>query len=185
MLTKQRWRHRYYQKLLLFFIYFKNFCINKHKWQERDSNQQPLSSQTNAKPFSQTGQMIELCGEHLSVRCIWLYAIIMSHTCFRMNPHSIVCLNVKELFARNRYDIWSLSDSNGIRTHNQLVRKRKLNHLAKLVKWLSCVVSAYLYGAGKSLQSINWVASAATRFFPFNQPYTVIRPSKIDLITRN
>ena len=171
--------------IIIVFLYFKNFCINKHKWQERDSNQQPLSSQTNAKLFSQTSQMIELCGEHLSARSVWLYAIIMSHTCFRMNPHSIVCLNVKELFARNRHDIWSLSDSNGIRTHNHLVRKRKLNHLAKLVKWLSCVVSAYLYGAGKSLQSINWVASAATRFFPFNQPYTVIRPSKIDLITRN
>ena len=27
---------------------------------------------------------------------------------------------------------WSLSDSNGIRTHNHLVRKRTLNHLASL-----------------------------------------------------
>ena len=75
------------------------------------------------------------------------------------------CLNVKEFFAHNRRDIWSLSDSNGIQTHNHLVSKQKLNHLAKLVKWLSCVVSAYLYGAGKSLQSINWVASAATRSY--------------------
>ena len=34
----------------------------------------------------------------------------------------------------------SLSDSNGIRTHNHLVCKRTLNHLAKLAsltKWLS------------------------------------------------
>ena len=30
-----------------------------------------------------------------------------------------------------------LSDSNEIRTHNHLVRKGTLNHLAKLVKWLS------------------------------------------------
>ena len=30
-------------------------------------------------------------------------------------------LNVKELLARNRYDIWRLSNSNGIRTHNHLV----------------------------------------------------------------
>ena len=29
-------------------------------------------------------------------------------------------------------NIWSLSDGNGIRTHNHLVRKRTLNHLAKL-----------------------------------------------------
>ena len=30
--------------------------------------------------------------------------------------------------------IWSLSDSNGTRTHNHLVCKRKLNLLAKLTK---------------------------------------------------
>ena len=38
-------------------------------------------------------------------------------------------------------------DCNGTRTHNYLVRKRTLNHLAKLAKWLSCVVSTYLCGA--------------------------------------
>ena len=71
----------------------------------------------------------------------------MSHTSFRVNPHSIVCLNVKELLVQRRHHIWSLSDSNDIRTHNHLVCKQTLNHLAKLVKWLSCVVSTYLYGA--------------------------------------
>ena len=33
------------------------------------------------------------------------------------------------------------------RTHNHLVRERTINHLAKLVKLLDCVVSTYLYGA--------------------------------------
>ena len=33
---------------------------------------------------------------------IWLYVIIMSRTRFRVNLHSIVCLNVKELSARSR-----------------------------------------------------------------------------------
>ena len=50
------------------------------------------------------------------------------------------CLNIKELLTQNRRDIWSLSDSNGIRIHNHLVRKRILSHLAKsasLTKWLS------------------------------------------------
>ena len=75
------------------------------------------------------------------------YVIIMSRTHFRVNPHSNGCLNVKELFVRNRRDIWSLSDSNGIWTHNHLVPKQTLNHLAKLSKWLSYVVSTYLYGA--------------------------------------
>ena len=56
------------------------------------------------------------------------------------------CLNVKKLLAWNRRDIWSFSDSNGIQTHNHLVCKRTLNHLAKLAKWLSCVVRTYLYG---------------------------------------
>ena len=85
--------------------------------------------------------MIELCCEHLSVRCIWLYIIIMSRMSFRVDPHPIVCLNVKELLARSRRHIWSLSNSNEIRTHNHVVRKQTLNHLAKLAKWLSYVVS--------------------------------------------
>ena len=49
------------------------------------------------------------------------------------------CINVKELLARNRCDIWSLSDSNRIRRHNHLVRNLKLNHLSKLVKLSGCV----------------------------------------------
>ena len=61
----------------------------------------------------------------------------MSHTRFRVNSHSIVCLNVKELLSRSRCHIWNLSDSNVIRSHNYLVRKRTLNHLAKLAKWLN------------------------------------------------
>ena len=39
-----------------------------------------------------------------------------------------------------------LSNSNYIRTHNRLVRKRTLNHLSKLAKWFSCVLGTYLYG---------------------------------------
>ena len=57
------------------------------------------------------------------------------------------CLNVKELLARNRCNIQSVIDCNGTRTHSHLVRKRTLNHLAKLAKWLNCAVSTYLCGA--------------------------------------
>ena len=53
------------------------------------------------------------------------------------------CLNVKEILALNRDNIWSLSDCNRIWTHNNLVCKWTLNHLSKLDKWLSCVVSTY------------------------------------------
>ena len=37
------------------------------------------------------------------------------------------CLNVKQLLSRNRCNIGSLSKSNGIRTHNHLVYKQRLN----------------------------------------------------------
>ena len=57
------------------------------------------------------------------------------------------CLNVRELLAWNRWDIWILSDCNVSGTHKHLVCKRKLSHLVKLAKWLSCVVSSCLYGA--------------------------------------
>ena len=63
-----------------------------------------------------------------------LHVIIMSRTRFGVNLHSIVCLNVKEPLARSRRHIWSLSDCNGIWTHNHLVRKRTLNHLVKLFR---------------------------------------------------
>ena len=57
------------------------------------------------------------------------------------------CLNVKELLARSRREIWRWSDCNWTRTKNHLIRKRTLNHLAKLTKWFSCVLSNYLYDA--------------------------------------
>ena len=66
------------------------------------------------------------------INSIWLLVIIMSHTSFRVNLQSIVCLNIKELLPRSRCHIWSLSDSNGIQTHNYLVRKRTPNHLASV-----------------------------------------------------
>ena len=40
-----------------------------------------------------------------------------------------------------------VKNCNWTRTQNHLVLKRTLNHLAKLAKRLSCVLSTYLYGA--------------------------------------
>ena len=82
-----------------------------------------------------------ICTVHLIV-CFY-------HVTYEFESESTLysCLNVKELLARSRHHIWRLSDCNGTRTHNHLVRKRTLNHLAKLAKWLSCAVSTYLYGA--------------------------------------
>ena len=42
----------------------------KFKWQQHDSNSWLLSLQTNTQPFSQTGQMIKLWCDYLSVWCI-------------------------------------------------------------------------------------------------------------------
>ena len=43
------------------------------------------------------------------------------------------CLNVKEVLARNRCIIWSLSDCNWTRTQNHLACKWAFNHLDKLM----------------------------------------------------
>ena len=91
--------------------------------------------------------MIEPCCEYLSVPCVWLYVIIISGTSFRVNPHSIVCLNDKEILAPSSCYISSLSGRNEIPNHNHLIRKRTLDHLPKLAKWLSCLLSFYMYGA--------------------------------------
>ena len=61
---------------------------------------------------------------------------------FKSESTPYCCLNMKELFARNRRHISSLSDCNGIRTYNHLVRKRTVNHLTKLdVVMLSSLVT--------------------------------------------
>ena len=60
---------------------------------------------------------------------------------FQSESTLYICLNVKEFLAWNRREIWSLSDCNWTRTHDHLVRKRTLNHLASLAKWLSVRLS--------------------------------------------
>ena len=113
-----------------------------HIWRkQRYLNPQSHCTFRNTQPVNQNGEMIELCCEFLSVRCILLYVIILSCTSLRVNPHSIVCLNTKELPAWSRCHTCSLSECNEIWTHNHLIRKRTLNHLVKLAKWLRCVVS--------------------------------------------
>ena len=79
-----------------------------------------------------------------------LGVLIMSHTRFLMSRTTLCsCLNFKELLARNRRDILSLSECNGIRTHNHLVHKRTLNHLTNWPVWLNVRVLFYeLNGCG-------------------------------------
>ena len=82
-----------------------------------------------------------LCTVHLTVcSCHVMYAFHSESTIY-------ICLNVKKLLAQNGRYIWSLSDYNWTRTRNQLVQKQIVSHLAKLAKWLSCVMGTYLYGS--------------------------------------
>ena len=85
--------------------------------------------------------LVLICTVHLIV-CFY-------HVTYEFESESTLysCLNVKELLARSRRHIWTLSECNGTRTHNHLLRKRTLNHSPKLVKWLSFAVSTFLYGA--------------------------------------
>ena len=105
-----------------------------------------------------------ICKVHLTV---YFYHVTYE---FQSERTLCSCPNVKELLAWNRPDTWILSDSNEIRTHNHLVRKRKLNNLAKLAKWLNSVVSTYLYGAFDCMvlssheRVSEWIHSEMCRF---------------------
>ena len=63
--------------------------------------------------------------------------LLSCHVRFQDKSTLYSFLNVKELLAGNRYNIWSLSDHNGIPTHIYLVHKRTLNHLAELASHLN------------------------------------------------
>ena len=58
------------------------------------------------------------------------------HVTFAFQSESTLysCLNVKELLAQSRCEIWTLSDCNWTGTHNHLVHKQST---ASLAKWLS------------------------------------------------
>ena len=76
------------------------------------------------------------------------------HVTYELQSESTLysCLNVKELLARSRRHIWTLSESNGIWFHNHIVLKRRHNHLAKLAKllvWLNGWVFVYEIGGSE------------------------------------
>ena len=61
------------------------------------------------------------------------WTVCSCHVTYAFQSESTLysCLNVKELLARSRREIWRWSDCNWTRTQNHLVLKRTLNHLAK------------------------------------------------------
>ena len=90
------------------------------------------SSTKNLIPSLDSCPIIQVTCYHPWRNLLWSACYYHFTYAFRSESTLYNCLNAKELLAQNRHDIWSLSDSNIIRTHNYLVRKRTLNHLAKL-----------------------------------------------------
>ena len=72
-----------------------------------------------------------------------LVTVCSCHVTYACQSESTLysCLNVKELLARSRCEIWRWSDCNWSRTQNHLVLKRTVNHLAKLTFVLVTFVS--------------------------------------------
>ena len=86
---------------------------------------------------------------HLNAKCFNMLlklTVCSYHVTYAFQSESTFysCLNVNELLAQNRREIWGLSDCNGTRTYNDLVCERTLNHLAKLAKWLKCYLAKWL-----------------------------------------
>ena len=93
------------------------------------------------KDYDQKRDSCENTEELFQLKAIFKKPICYYHATYVLQSKSTLYsfVNVKKVLAWNRHDIWSLSGSNGIRTHNHLVRKQTLSHLlsARLwTKWL-------------------------------------------------
>ena len=56
-----------------------------------------------------------------------------------LHRHFFLIVFLMKMYYENFYHTLHICGSSSIRTHNHLVRKLILNHLAKLAKWLSCI----------------------------------------------
>ena len=77
--------------------------------------------------------------------CVFLTCHVHAYA-FESESTPYSCLIVNELVVPGTSEIWRLSDCNWTRAQNHLFRIQALNHLAKLAKWLSCVLNYYMYG---------------------------------------
>ena len=94
-------------------------------------------------------------------------------------------LNVKELLAQSRHEIWSWSDCSWTWTQNHLVRKRTLNHLTKLVQWLSlakwlivCLRTKWFW-VRVQLQSLEHVKHTIFIFRPIKKIFQKLKAMRI------
>ena len=82
--------------------------------------------------FSRTQCPTEVVSSQSNSYYCWSVCSYHVMYAFQSESTLYICLNVKELLAQNRRNISSLSDSDGTWTHNHLVHKWTLNHVAKL-----------------------------------------------------
>ena len=122
------------------FLKHRTNSISSYLYEENQPIKMRVSHYSNIWRLNQKYRRINLKGTWLIVCSYHITYAFQSESTFYS------CLNVKEFLARNRREIWSLSDCNWTQTHNHFARKQAISHLAKLAKWLYCVVSIYLYG---------------------------------------
>ena len=79
--------------------------------------------------------------------CAFDYMFLTCHARVSEKIHTLYMPDANNVLAQSRCEIWTLNNFNWTRNQNHLVRKRTLNDLTKETKWLSCVLSTYLYGA--------------------------------------
>ena len=120
--------------------------VMKFKLLQRDSYPQLLACKKQSTTLQNWPNEWALSWVLTSMVHLTLHHYHVTYT-FHSESTLYLFLKVKELLAQNKGNIWSLNDWNGTQTHIHLARKWTLNHLAKLAKYLSCVVSTYLYGA--------------------------------------
>ena len=106
----------------------------------------------------------------------WLYVTITSRTRVRMNLDSIVYVNVKEIFARSRLHIWSLSDSNGSWMNTLPFNQTGQIWLIGLSKLLSVSLNGWVFVHELSGCGFSPVAVTTSFIFCNNSSYT-----KLDL----
>ena len=80
--------------------------------------------------------MIDLCCQCLSAQCIWLYVLIMSHTRFKVNSHSIVPASSKKFLdiqatIKCGFTLKHMRDI--IRTYSQMHRTYKYSQHSSII----------------------------------------------------
>ena len=130
------------------------FLINRNsapKWQNGIPTHNHLFCKRTLNHLANWPNWVLICTVHLTVCSYYVkYAFYNKSTLYS-------CLNVKELLPQSKRNIWSLSDCNGAQIYNHLLYKRTLNHLAKLAKWISCVVTTYLYRKFVPSETHTWL----------------------------